>query len=410
MSVSIALSPSPILQFFDNLGKPAVGGTLLTQSGGVNYATYSDPLGATPLPNPIPLNSRGEVSTAAGASSELFLQTGVAYTFTLKDSNGNQLWSVGNITAQNGQAVSFPTASGSANAQIVTNAVPISLGIGVIQWFLPVAANTDSTTINVDNTGAKNVFFLTKSLTSGELQIGVPAQIIYDGTQWNLMQSAKGPMDGYYADTGVVNALVITANMAQTTLLSGIHFYINVNNTNTNSSPTLNLNALGAKTIYYTDLVTPLAAGALQSGGIYNIVYDVGITGWVCLNPSRITGSFTGTLATGGTTTPSGTVNYAIGQDGKAVKSWFNSAITYTSNAAGMTMTGIPTIIAPASSKRIPLVLEDNTTMVQATVPTVTTGTSTTWTFGTNLAGTGGFTTSGTKGIIANSAFAYDLD
>ena len=101
MSVSVALSPVAILQFFDNTGKPAVGGSLQTQVGGINYATYSDSLGTIPLPNPIPLNSRGEVSTAAGASSELFLQTGVSYTFTLFDGpngTGNQLWSVGNIT------------------------------------------------------------------------------------------------------------------------------------------------------------------------------------------------------------------------------------------------------------------------------------------------------------------------
>jgi hypothetical protein len=99
MAVNVTLSPLPILQFFDNTGKPAVGGSLLTQVGGVNYATYSDVGGTTALPNPIPLNSRGEVSTAAGASSELFLEDNVSYTFTLKDADGNQLWSIGNVVA-----------------------------------------------------------------------------------------------------------------------------------------------------------------------------------------------------------------------------------------------------------------------------------------------------------------------
>lgn len=91
MTTSVAFSPAPILQFFDNAGRPNAGGSILTQVGGVNYPTYSDSAGTTPLPNPIPLNSRGEVSTAAGASSQLFLDTSATYTFTLYDKNGNVL-------------------------------------------------------------------------------------------------------------------------------------------------------------------------------------------------------------------------------------------------------------------------------------------------------------------------------
>lgn len=87
------LCPTPILQFFDNQGNPAVGGSVLTQVGGGNAATYQDVGLTTPLPNPIPLNSRGEVSTSAGASAQCFLTPNTVYTFTLYDFNGNQLWS-----------------------------------------------------------------------------------------------------------------------------------------------------------------------------------------------------------------------------------------------------------------------------------------------------------------------------
>jgi hypothetical protein len=86
------LSPTPILQFFLNNGAPAVGGSILTQVGGVNAATYSNSSLTTALPNPIPLNSRGEVSTSAGASSPLFLTPNVVYSFTLFDSLSNQIW------------------------------------------------------------------------------------------------------------------------------------------------------------------------------------------------------------------------------------------------------------------------------------------------------------------------------
>lgn len=84
--------PLIIPQFFDNSGNPCVGGTVLTQVGGVNQSVYQDSGLTTALPNPFPLNSRGEASTAAGASTQVFLTPNTVYTFTLSDANGNQLW------------------------------------------------------------------------------------------------------------------------------------------------------------------------------------------------------------------------------------------------------------------------------------------------------------------------------
>ena len=89
------LCPPIILQFFGNDGSPLINGTVLTQIGGVNAATYQDQGLTTPLQNPIPLNSRGEISNASGVSCQLFLTPNVVYTFTTYDSQGNQIW-VGN--------------------------------------------------------------------------------------------------------------------------------------------------------------------------------------------------------------------------------------------------------------------------------------------------------------------------
>lgn len=91
MGASVILSPPSILQFFNNAGQPNSGGSILTQVGGVNYPTYQDSGGNTALPNPIPLNSRGEISNTSGISCQLFLATGVTYVFTQYDVNGNQI-------------------------------------------------------------------------------------------------------------------------------------------------------------------------------------------------------------------------------------------------------------------------------------------------------------------------------
>lgn len=88
----------PLLQFTLNNGQLANGGFILTQVGGVNAPTYQDIGLTTPLPNPIPLNSRGEISNAAGASCQLFLPANTTYTFTYYDGSaltppyGNQIW------------------------------------------------------------------------------------------------------------------------------------------------------------------------------------------------------------------------------------------------------------------------------------------------------------------------------
>jgi hypothetical protein len=399
MSVSVALSPSPILQFFDNLGNPCVGGSVLTQVGGLNYATYSEPTGTTALPNPIPLNSRGEVSTAAGASSELFLQTGVAYTFTLQDKSGNQLWSVGNITAPgNGNtSISFPTASGTANAQIVTNPVPISLGIGIIQWFLPVAANTAATTINVDNTGAKAVRYLSNALVGEELQAFCPAQIIYDGTNWNLTNSAKGPQADYYIDTGTTNALVVAVgNFAQNNNVTsdGLRVKVKAANTTTGNASlafTSNPNINGNINLM-SSFNTSAPVGSIIAGTVYELIFIQSV--WYLLNPSRVTGSFTGT-PTGMTTAPTATIKYEIAPDGNTVTMGI-PVFNGTSNASTATITGMPSAIAPTTGQNFTTFVVDSGTATTASILIAAAGVVIQFGKGAGF-GPGGFTVTGAK-------------
>ena len=89
--MAVVACPQPILQFFDNAGNLASNGSVLTQVGGINFPTYSDAAGNVQLPNPIPLNSRGEISVNAGPSAQLFLIANTVYNFTLFDSGGNLL-------------------------------------------------------------------------------------------------------------------------------------------------------------------------------------------------------------------------------------------------------------------------------------------------------------------------------
>lgn len=110
MATGVICAP-PILQFTLNNGQLAAGGSVLTQVGGINAATFQDVGLTTPLPNPINLNSRGEIANAAGASCQLFLTPNTVYTFTLFDGpngTGNQVWLA---TYVNGVQVSLTQAA-----------------------------------------------------------------------------------------------------------------------------------------------------------------------------------------------------------------------------------------------------------------------------------------------------------
>lgn len=87
--------------------------------------------------------------------------------------------------------VSTPTATGTANALIITNtnAIPAFVN-GVFQAVIPAAPNTGPATANADGLGVKNIFVNGAALIGGEMQTGVPAELLADGTQWNLINPA----------------------------------------------------------------------------------------------------------------------------------------------------------------------------------------------------------------------------
>jgi microcystin-dependent protein len=82
------------------------------------------------------------------------------------------------------------------------------------------------------------------------------------------------------------NSVSITATFANVptfTLVDGVRVLLEVAVSNTNASPTLNVNSTGAKSIKKND-GSSLAAGDLVAGGYYEFVYDSGEDEWLVLN------------------------------------------------------------------------------------------------------------------------------
>lgn len=125
---------------------------------------------------------------------------------------------------------------------------------------------------------------------------------------------------------------------------------------------------------------------------------------------ANIRGSFTGTL-TGYASPPTGTIQYRVTQSCQ-VTLWTTAAITGTSNAATMTLTGSPYNLSPATaivaSQLIPNIVQDNGAFTVGCVG-VSTAVPTVLTFSNTGACAGAMTSSAAKGLPAGWTITYNL-
>ena len=302
MTTNVSISPVGIQQFFNNLGQPNAGGTVLTQVASVNYPTYQDSAGVTPLPNPIPLNSRGEISNASGVSCQLFLAVGVTYTFTLFDSAGNQLNQSTYVQGAGQQINIFPTAaSGTPNALVLTSTPTTNTPYALGQEFIVSApfTNTGSMTANINSAGPTYVQLNGFALTGGEFLNQGGYRLVGDGTGLQLEPlSASGVISSFvglclYGGTGggTANAQTITISSSGPTYLvtkAGQRFFYKAGATNTGAT-TMNINGRGAIAIQSHNAA--LTGGEIQTGHWIELFYDG--TAWQMVDWSQNQGNGT---------------------------------------------------------------------------------------------------------------------
>lgn len=116
------ISPTPKLQFFDNNGKPLVGGKLFVYIAGTTtkVATYTDYNGGTPNANPVILNSRGEAN--------VWLTPAQGYKFVLApatdtDPPTNAIWTVDNINVSASGSIAYGTGAVVTTSSTIQSAI-----------------------------------------------------------------------------------------------------------------------------------------------------------------------------------------------------------------------------------------------------------------------------------------------
>lgn len=140
------LTPQPKMQFESAAGVPLSGGKVYTYVAGTTtpQATFTDAAGATPNPNPVILDSRGEAAIWLGSA---------AYKFKLTDANDVEIWTVDYISAPT-SGVS-PILSGNVTIDSDTPSPALKItqtGTGPVLRVQD-SADPDTTPFIIDNAG-----------------------------------------------------------------------------------------------------------------------------------------------------------------------------------------------------------------------------------------------------------------
>lgn len=80
----------------------------------------------------------------------------------------------------------YAVATGTNTITATLSPAPTSYATGMEVCILPAAANTGAVTINLNSLGAKAVQFKGAALVGGEIVLGLPMMLVYDGTQFQV--------------------------------------------------------------------------------------------------------------------------------------------------------------------------------------------------------------------------------
>ncbi len=282
------------------------------------------------------------------------------------DNNGNPLANGKVYTYQAGTSTPVATYTDSTGGTANTNPIILNARGECEIWLLP---NVGYKFVLQDSLG--NTILTTDQVYNAVLTT------LYGGT-----------------DTGTANAYVLNFNAPYTSLSNGIVIYFIPANTNTGAS-TLNVNGLGVISILNQN-GNALSAGQIVVGGVTAVFYYNG--NWLLTSSTGSvpqSGTFNATVV-GGSNAPLA-CSYSL--NGQTV----NINIPYcafTSTSTQFYLTGLPSVLQPASNKVLPLAIMQNNGTYVYTASAALGGLFGTGNIGFLLnASTAGWTASGIKGV-----------
>ncbi len=234
---------------------------------------------------------------------------------------------------QGGTPVYFGgTSGGTANAQTVASLTPsgFTLQAGKRATFIASLTNLGATTLALNGLTAKNVYRMSPSgpqaLTGGEIIVGNVVEVIYDGTEYQLLSvqqqfGGNGPQTPLASNTTTDLGLVFSHNA----YITGNTTITSFGSSASTTYPVYNIVFGGAMVLTYnaTSLVLPGAANittalndsavAMYGGsGNWSIISYTKASGVAVVNPTPLCGANGLVIANSGNTTVNMTADSAV--------------------------------------------------------------------------------------------------
>jgi len=204
------------------------------------------------------------------------------------------------------------TSGGAANAQTLTLAPIITAyAAGQRYSFLAGFTNTAAATLNINGVGAKNIFNTATgaAIGAGEIVATRAYEVIYDGTQFLLLNDVTPIQNGDYiwlgTTGGTATAMTASATPAITAYKAGQKFRMIIgaglgSTGSVATAATININGIGAKNIVNNEDSTNPTLGTWVAAALMELVYDgtnFRITndpgGWLTFAPNLRSGTAT---------------------------------------------------------------------------------------------------------------------
>jgi hypothetical protein len=245
--VTQVLSPGAKQQFFDNNGRPLVGGKLFTYEAGTTtkLATYTDSGGMSTNTNPVILDYRGECN--------LWIPPNVPYKYVLAPSTDtdpptNPIWSVDDVVSSQLITLYGGVDTGVADAYVLNYDAPFTSYVdGTVIYWVPSNTNTGASTLNVNGLGPISITNpLGGAIVSGQLIAGQFVAVAYQSGAFVLLSFNNVYLAGQF--TGTLTGVSGTVTQQFTYVRSGgiTAIYCNPGISGTSNADTMTITGVPA--------------------------------------------------------------------------------------------------------------------------------------------------------------------
>lgn len=185
------------------------------------------------------------------------------------------------------------TDTGAANAYVITVSSPqtVAYAAFLTVTIIPANTSTGASTLAINALGAKSIFAYGANLISGELAAGVPAVLVYDGTQWNLINPLPSFVNYTSTLTGANTSPAVTARAIRG-LLNRVSLTIPTDVSATSNATTKTWTGMPTS-IRPTDPVSGFYQAVDNSGPGAPGFYIIGTNGVISLFPTAAQGNWT---------------------------------------------------------------------------------------------------------------------